>query len=155
MLLKASFVDHFDRQFRTLDGIYPVTSDAAWSYGDPVVKGVWQWTYHVLETIDFYMGEQVEFESGKQFGVDWEETEAPDIPTQGDMKAYQDLVKQKTSSILKNKSEADFGGKETVFTWTGDIYAGRLMYLLRHTQQHVGDINQVLRLVKCDTLTWH
>ena len=65
------FVDHFDREFRTLDGVYDRADDRAWTYADQRLKGVWQWMAHVLETIEFYLADKSEgFPWGHRFGLD-------------------------------------------------------------------------------------
>jgi hypothetical protein len=155
MGLRDEYTDHFERQFKTLSGIYTTVNERAWRYEDVKIKGVWQWTYHTLETIEFYMGDRTTFDWGNHFGVDWEDHGAKASPEPKAMALYQEMIREKTLTELAHKEDSSFSQTETVFAWTGATYAGRLMYLLRHTQQHIGDINQVLRLSECKTLEWH
>jgi hypothetical protein len=150
------FVNHFDRQFRTLDGVYDRTSDSAWAYADQRLKGVWQWMAHVLETVEFYLADKSEgFPWGHRFGLDWENAQAEPVPDKGAMRAYQKDVEQLLHQVLGNKTDQDLMASETVHPWAGKTYLGRLLYLMRHTQQHIGDINRVLRFNGCDALEWH
>ena len=58
MTMVEQILDHFERQFKTLDTLYDRVSDEAWMYADQRVKGAWQWMAHLLETIEFYLGDK-------------------------------------------------------------------------------------------------
>ena len=155
MSVVNEFLDQFEHQFKTLDSLYDRVNDGAWDYSDPRVKGAWRWMAHVLETAEFYLGEVNDgFSWGHRFGLDWEDEQAVS-PSREAMQAYQKDVVQLTRSVLSGKTDRDLVESETVHPWTGKIYLGKLLYLMRHTQQHIGDINRVLRLNDCDALQWH
>jgi DinB family len=151
------FVNHLDRQFRTLDGVYDRANDSAWAYADQRLKGVWQWMSHVLETIEYYLGDKKseDFPWGHRFHLDWENAQAESAPGKEAMRAYQKDVEQLVHRVLDGKSDRDLAAPETAHPWTGKTYLGKLLYLMRHTQQHIGDINRVLRFSGCDALEWH
>ena len=146
--------DHFERQFKTLDTVYERASSDAWTYGDDRIKGVWQWMLHTLETVEFYLSEKTGdvFSWGHRFDLDWEGTKAGRFPTKDEMRAYQQDVAQFVRETLRPKTDADLVAAEAVAPWTGKQYVGKLLYLMRHTQQHIGDINRVLRLNGDDAL---
>jgi len=145
----------FERQFSTLDTLYDRVNDLAWAYPDQRIKGAWQWTAHLLETIEFYLGENEDFLWGHRFGVDWENAQADPIPGQEAMHTYQEDVRALVGQILGSKTDDDLLAPEVVHPWTGKTYLGKLLYLMRHTQQHIGDINRVLRMSGCEALQWH
>jgi hypothetical protein len=149
--------DHYERQFRTLETVYDRTNEAAWAYADQRLKGIWQWMAHLLETIEFYLGERDAdaFPWGHRFHVDWEDDQAQPVPSPEAMRTYQEDVRAFTMQVLAGKTDADLMAPELAQPWTGQTYLGRLLYLLRHTQQHIGDINRVLRVNGCDALQWH
>jgi hypothetical protein len=150
------FVNQFDRQFRTLDGVYDRASDGAWAFTDQRLKGVWQWMSHVLETIEFYLADKSEgFPWGHRFHLDWENAQAESVPNQEAMRAYQKDVEQLVHRVLGGKADQDLATAETIHPWTGKTYLGKLLYLMRHTQQHIGDINRVLRFNGCEAMEWH
>jgi hypothetical protein len=157
MAIIDEFSDHFRRQFQTLAGVYDKASQRAWTYPDARVKGVWQWLLHTLETVEFYLSEKPgdQFPWGHRFGVDWENDRPDRIPSKDEMRAYQDDVQQLVHQVLDGKTDEDLLKPETVAPWTGRLYLGKLLYVLRHTQQHIGDINRVLRLNGDDALDWH
>jgi hypothetical protein len=157
MTTVSEVLDQFERQFKTLDTLYDRVNEGAWAYADQRIKGAWQWMAHLLETIEFYLGTRGAdaFPWGQRLHVDWENGQADPIPSQEAMRAYQEDVQALVAQVLGSKSDADLAAPESLHPWTGQTYLGRLLYLMRHTQQHIGDINRVLRLNGCDALQWH
>ena len=157
MSIIDEFSNHFERQFRTLDGVYAKASDSAWTYPDARAKGVWQWLLHTLETVEYYLSEKSseEFAWGHRFGLDWENARPDRIPGKDEMRAYQDDMEQLVRRTLASKTDQDLTMPEEVARWTGKLYLGKLLYLMRHTQQHIGDMNRVLRLNGDEALEWH
>ncbi|MBN1935420.1 MAG: DinB family protein [Anaerolineae bacterium] len=149
-------LNQFERQFKTLDTLYDRVNDAAWAFPDQRIKGTWQWMAHLLETVEFYLGNRNEgFEWGHRFDLDWENAQANPIPSREAMRVYQKDVQAFALQVLGGKSDADLLVPESLHPWTGKTYLGKLLYLMRHTQQHIGDINRVLRMNGCDALEWH
>jgi uncharacterized damage-inducible protein DinB len=150
-------LNHFERQFKTLDTVYDRANDAAWAHADQRVKGIWQWMAHLLETIEFYLDRYGgdDFPWGHRFNLDWEDDKAQSIPNREAMHAYQEDVRAFTTAVLGSKTDVDLLAPESTHPWTGQAYLGKLLYVMRHTQQHIGDINRVLRLNGCEALEWH
>jgi hypothetical protein len=155
--MKADLIDHFNRQFATLDTLFTSVNDEAWRGSDQRLKGIWQWMAHVLEVFEYYFGEQSheEFQWGHRFGVDWEIPKPETIPSPDDMRQYLEDVRRLAIQQLERRSEEDFAAPETVHKWTGSTFLARMLYLLRHTQQHIGDMNRVLAFHGCDRMKWH
>ena len=154
--MKAEVIDHFKRQITTLDSLFGRVTDEAWRGRDVRLKGVWQWMTHALETIEFYLSDTPpgDFPWGRKFGVDWEDDQAERVPSREQMKQYLDEVARHALALLESRSEDDFAAPETVHTWTGPTYLARMLYLLRHTQQHIGDMNRVLASCGCPSMQW-
>jgi hypothetical protein len=155
--MKAEILDHYGRQFKTLDSLFDKVNDEAWCHEDQRLKSVWQWMTHTLKTIEFYMGDRPpgEFGFGYRFEFDWEQPEPAKIPTMDEMKQYLIDIRGNTFRVLESMSEDDFAAAETVHKWTGATYGAKMLYLLRHTQQHVGDMNRVLAMCGCESMVWH
>jgi hypothetical protein len=157
MSIVDEFANHFERQFRTLEGAYERASERAWACEDDRLKGVWQWLLHTLETFEFYLGERPAdaFPWGHRFNLDWEDAETDHVPSKAEMHAYQRDVEQFVQQVLADKSDAHLAAAEAAMPWTGKLYTGKLLYVMRHTQQHIGDINRVLRWNGDQALEWH
>jgi hypothetical protein len=94
---------------------------------------------HVVETADFYAGDQSadEFPWGGRFGVGWEDRRSERLPTQEQLIGYLDEVEKKVEAWLRS---TDFLSQEQQFPHTGPIILGRAMYLLRHNQHHLAEM---------------
>jgi hypothetical protein len=155
--MKTEILDHYGRQFETLDSLFDRVNDEAWRHEDQRLKGVWQWMTHTLETIEFYMSDKPpgEFGFGHRFDLDWEQPEPANNPSLDEMKQYLDGVRGNAFRVLESMSEEDFTAPETVHEWTGATFGAKMLYLMRHTQQHVGDMNRVLAYHGCESMVWH
>ena len=149
--------DHFERQFSTLKGVFSKTNDEAWSNDDQRLKGVRQWLYHVLETIEFYFGGKTasDFEWSSRFGGDWEDAESISRITRSQMEQYIVEVERTVKKAIEGFDDDILLAPESTHTWTGKSVLGKMIYLIRHNQQHIGDINRVLRVCGCEPLDWH
>jgi hypothetical protein len=96
--------------------------------------------YHVVETIDFYGGDQSadQFPWGARFGVSWEDARSERLPLQQQVLAYLDDVEAELEMWLVS---ADLSAPEQAFPWTGPIQLARAAYVLRHTQHHVAEMS--------------
>ena len=149
--------NHFDRQFKTLNGSVAKSNDSAWAYNDQNLKGVRQWMYHILETIEYYTSnmDSKEFHWGAKFGGDWEDPNTLGSLTPALMQAYLSDVEMNVSTILANLGDESLLQPEKLRPWTGKTVLGKMLYLMRHNQQHIGDINRILRVCGCEPLDWH
>ncbi|MDP7638966.1 MAG: DinB family protein [Candidatus Hydrogenedentes bacterium] len=57
------------------------------------------------------------------------------------MRKYLEDVRKQALQQLESKSEEDFAAPETLHPWTGATSLAKLLYTMRHTQQHIGDMN--------------
>jgi hypothetical protein len=96
--------------------------------------------YHIVETIDFYAGDQSanQFPWGARFGASWEEAQSERLPSQKQVLGYLDDVEAKLKMWLVS---ADLSAPEQAFPWTGPIQLARAVYLLRNTQHHVAEMS--------------
>ena len=72
-----------------------------------------------------------------------------------DFNDYLDDVRRLAFRQMESKTDEDFAAPETVRPWTGPTYLSRMLYLIRNTQQHIGDMNRVLAFHGCDAMKWH
>lgn len=98
---------------------------------------------HLLETIEFYISDlpSEKFPWGHRFGMDWEVEDPTQLPSQAQLQEHFSELEQKLAGWL---AVTDFLTPETVFKWTGRTVLERALYLLRHTQHHVGELSREL-----------
>jgi hypothetical protein len=95
--------------------------------------------YHVVETIDFYTGDQSvhDFPWSARLGVDWEDSRSELLPSQEQLMVYLDEMQRKLEAWL---TETDLMAPEPLFPWAGVSMLERAVHLLRHSQHHLGEL---------------
>jgi len=116
--------------------------------------GVGQWyfsqtAYHIIETAQFYLGSDPDIMKwGARAGINRDEVtniEKVILPklTKELVKTYLNEIGQKWADTLKSVSDSEIL-KTDDFHWISSILE-KLIYLLRHTNYHVGELNRALR----------
>jgi uncharacterized damage-inducible protein DinB len=105
-----------------------------------------RWVLHAVETADFYARPgNGGWTWGDRFGVDWKTARPDELPSREDMLAYLEEVRRRLDTWLRAAADDELLRKRSDFAWTGASLLARLLYLLRHTQHHVGQVNQILK----------
>lgn len=133
-------LEHFRRtltMFREAVQTFPVEEWRAGELNYLRPAGI---AYHVLETIDFYTGEESidAFEWGGRFGVDWEGAHSDQLPSQEQVLLYLDEVQARVEEWLTGN---DLLAPEQTYPWTGSVLLARALYILRNTQHHVAELS--------------
>jgi len=108
-----------------------------------------QTAYHIIETVQFYLGSDPDaMEWGARASIVWDDVE--DIEKEVLPKLTKELVNSYLDEIVKMAAEAlrplsnEEFFKTDGFDWFSSIL-DKLVYLLRHTNYHVGELNRALR----------
>jgi hypothetical protein len=97
--------------------------------------------YHAIETVDYYCQDNLKgFEWGGRFGVDWETGERDRLPQQQEVLKYLDDIRKKSSDWIKNLGDQGLLSPDKVFFLEGMTHLDRVLYVLRHTHQHLGEL---------------
>jgi uncharacterized damage-inducible protein DinB len=112
-------------------------------------------TLHILETIEYYIGDSREFKES-QFG-DSEFLTPDTLPSEKSLREYFNEVRDKLYSKLRSLGDEEFLSPETLFTDSEDGYMllDLYIYTLRHTQHHVGQLVEELRRRGIEGPRWH
>ncbi|MBT3341528.1 MAG: DinB family protein [Gemmatimonadetes bacterium] len=106
---------------------------------------------HVINTVHGYCRhEQAESWNGltdEFFGrsLDWEGTAADELPDQTQCLAYLEHVGDLTRAWLDGLSDEEILSPQEAFPWTGPNLLSRMIYVIRHSQDHSGQLNAELR----------
>ncbi len=113
----------------------------------------WQEVYHTVYYLDFYFGNNWR-KKPERFDCKEDLGEEPEsILTKTDLQSYLKEVKEKCLLFLKNLTTAELEGKNSYF-WTGSTISHRLIYNIRHSQHHVGKLNQILSKNGFEVAKW-
>jgi uncharacterized damage-inducible protein DinB len=111
--------------------------------------------YHTIETADFYNRESPEgMDWAGRFDVDWETQDAEKLPDREPMLDYLEEIRSSLQSKLHSMSDESFLAGHA-FPWTGATVLERMIYTLRHSMFHVGQIQAELRRRGLQGAEWH
>jgi tetratricopeptide (TPR) repeat protein len=115
-----------------------------WTTGDSDFQRPAGLTLHLLGSLHGYCALRAG-ESGvsEHFEVSWDEKDSSKLPSQEEMLSYLDVVEQNVSGFL---SSAELADAEERYPWTGSTQLGRALHMLRHTQQHLGELCMEMHL---------
>ncbi len=110
---------------------------------------------HAVEATDGYCRSSQEgFELGHRFGIDWGTSPPEMLPSKDQARTYLDEVEGRTESWLRSLEDSDLLSQETEYPWTGSTLLSRLLYVLAHSRQHLGEINAELRRRGLPRIKW-
>ena len=113
----------------------------------------WQLAYHSAYYLDFYLGEGPK-KHVERFDIKENLNERMDrFLTKEQLKTYLIEIKKRCSRILEKLTTEKLEGKNSYF-WTGPTLAHRLIYNIRHSQHHIGQLNLILRQNGLDPAKW-
>ena len=70
------------------------------------------------------------------------------------MLRYLEHVRTQVNDWLAGKADGDLLAPQTAFPWTGPNILSRCIYVIRHTQAHIGEINSELRRRGLPRIQW-
>ena len=119
--------------------------DAIWDGIDEAERGIWQHCAHIIEALEFYLLDFTAdaFPWNHEFEVDWEDFGNPSRPTKAQMTSYLQSTRERIVSHLAKLGDEQIMSPETCTPWVGATYLDKSIYVLRHTTQHIGEMNQV------------
>ena len=148
--------DQFERMWMMLREAIGNCADEEWKRD----AGNWflipsRLAYHIIETVDFYSRESPEdMPWAERFGVDWETREVEKLPDREPMLDYLEEIRGSLRGKLRSMSdEAILSGHP--FPWTGTTLLERMIYTLRHSMFHLGQIQAELRRRGLKGAEWH
>lgn len=153
-LIKETLLESFGRSFEMYEkAIKDVPADE-WKKGEhhniiPVVI-----LLHSIETADFYSSDSPEFDWGGRFKVSWSDGDIADFPTQDELLVYFNEVKEKLVDYISAFKDEEYLGDDPFGKWTGNGRLGRMLYLISHLRQHMGELNAVLRDRNIPRVKW-
>lgn len=113
----------------------------------------WQEIYHTLYYLDFYFGTNWK-KQPERFEVKENLGEVPKtILSKEELLSYLDEIREKCVNVLDNLTNEQIQGKNSYF-WTGPTLSHKLVYNIRHSQHHVGKINNILSANGIEAAKW-
>jgi|TARA_Y100000031_G_C7906840_1_gene242028 hypothetical protein len=129
--------------------------DERWRKGDVTYLTPARIAYHIIETIDYYGRQNIDtFVWGHRAGINWETAEQGDLPSRNETLAYFDDVREANGIWLCVLGTEGLLAEDVVFHDEGMTHLDRVLYMMRHTHQHLGELCAELRRNELSRPTW-
>lgn len=143
--MKDELITQYSHTWRTLSAIINDFKDSEWlkrnaGFTCPAVIGL-----HILQGTKYYLQDSytITFPSGSSFDINSKDVSPDQLPARGDILDCIHVFSGKTENWL---SELDFDAVNSSFSWAGKTQFGVALFLLRHNQFHIGELNCLLEL---------
>jgi hypothetical protein len=139
--------EQFRRQWDTLRDLVGAVPEGQWNAGEMPHLVPGRLVYHILSGAEVY-ARSCTFEdylARRRFGLDWQTVPAAELPDRQTTLRGIDELEKDTAAWLESLGNEGLMSSDDGFPWTGSRKIGRAVYLLRHTQNHIGEANAELR----------
>ncbi len=143
--MKEELVRQYDHAWKMFHKMVADFDDASWlTAGCGYIRPA-RIAYHVIGGVNYYIDERsaVGLVSGKSNDWNWEHGRPEDLPTKEDILDLIHVYKKKTDDWINS---VDQEAPNTNFGWTGPRMISVVLFLLRHMEYHIGELNLLLHL---------
>jgi hypothetical protein len=142
-MMKTEFISQFEHTWRVFERLVKKFDSEAWMHTGRGAITPARLSFHILQAVKGYIEDPfpVLFLSGKSFDCDWVTAQEEDLPSQDDILACIHELRGKTNQWL---SELDFDCGNSAFPWAGKTRLGVVLFMLRHTLYHLGELSSLL-----------
>jgi hypothetical protein len=148
-------LDQFGRMWQELRDALIKTPASEWRSGEIDYLVPARLAYHILRTTDMYathMGYEA-YKPHRKYKLDWEgPVEA--LPEREEIFTFINACEVQVKEWLIDLGDEGLMDAEEHYPWTGERKLGRALYLLRHNQWHIGELNAILRTRGFEQIQW-
>jgi hypothetical protein len=140
---KSEFIKQYEHTWRVFERLVKDFDAEAWLQTGRGAITPARLALHILLGTQYYLEDRTPFQypSGKPFEIDWETVKTDDLPSQNDILAFIHETMDKTERWLSNM---DYSAENVSFPWAGETKLGVVIFSLRHTIFHVGELSSLL-----------
>lgn len=142
-MIVQDFRMQFTQTWRILEELVRAFDDESWKQAGCGYVTPARVAYHILLGIEYYTGSETTWRGG--LGVDWTTMSPEALPSQTEVLRMAAALKLHVVAWL---SSLDLEEAEEAFPWTGRTRSGVLLFLLRHTMYHIGEMNALLYVLR-------
>ena len=141
--MKIEFIKQYAHTWRVFERLVNDFDDDAWLHTGRGTTTPARLSFHILKAVKYYLEDTSTtlFASGKSFESNCATAPEEELPSQNDLLACIGEFKVKTEAWL---SDMDFSAENRAFEWAGETKLGVVIFLLRHTLYHLGELSSLL-----------
>ena len=142
-MIKNEFINQYSHTWRIFERMVKDFDAEAWLQMGRGVISPARLALHILLGTQYYLEDRTPFKfpSGKPFDPDWETIKTDDLPSQNDILSFSREMMEKTEKWLLDLA---YDAENKTFPWAGETQLGVAIFLLRHSQFHIGELSSLL-----------
>jgi hypothetical protein len=138
-MIKDELLVQMDQSWMILREIVRDTGDDVWTHAGCGYVTPARTAFHILLGVEYYIGYVSNL--SKRFGKDWEKMPDESLPSQADILTG---IGELRNAMVEWVEGLDLDAENPRFPWAGETMAGVLLFALRHTMYHIGELNALL-----------
>jgi hypothetical protein len=141
--MQNEFVSQYSHTWRVFARLVNDFDDEAWIHTGRDASIPVRLSFHILKSTKYYIedSEEIRFASGKAFDTHCATAKEDELPSRNDIIEAIDYFSTKTENWL---AEIDYLSTNEVFPWAGQTKLGVVLFLLRHSLYHLGELSSLL-----------
>lgn len=148
------FTSQYAHTWRVFTRLVKDFDDEAWLQTGRNAMTPARLSFHILKAVKYYIEDRtdMDFASGKAFDMDSTTAREDDLPLKSDILTCIEYLSEAVEDWLK---EIDYHAVNENFPWAGEAKAGVVLFLLRHTTYHLGELSALLNESRCGNVEDH
>jgi hypothetical protein len=141
--MEEEFIAQYAHSWRLFKRLVRDFDADAWLHAGRGAMKPARLSHHILGSTKYYIEdvEEMYYPSGKPFELDWVKCPDADLPSQADLLDAIETFAMKTARWL---SELDYTASNETFPWAGETQMGVVIFLLKHSLYHLGELSALL-----------
>jgi hypothetical protein len=151
---KNEFIQQYRHTWRVFERLVKDFDAEAWLQTGRGAITPARLALHILLGTQYYLEDKTPFQfpSGKPFEPDWETIKTDDLPSQNDILEFSCEMMEKTEKWL---FDLKYDAENKSFPWAGETQLGVVIFLLRHSLFHIGELSSLLNESKVGVVEDH
>jgi hypothetical protein len=142
-MMNTELISQYSHIWRVFERLVNDFDDAAWVYTGRKATTPVRLSFHILKATKYYLEDTstIEFASGKSFDINCETANEEALPSRSDVLNCIQEFAEKTENWL---AEMDINSVNKAFEWAGKTKLGVVIFLLKHSVYHLGELSSLL-----------
>jgi hypothetical protein len=141
--LNTELVSQFAHIWRVFERLVDDFDDTSWICTGRKATTPARLSFHILKATKYYLEDisAIEFASGKPFNINCETANEEALPSRGDVILCIEEFAKKTECWI---AEMNLSSINKTFEWAGKTKLGVVIFLLKHSMYHLGELSSLL-----------
>ena len=110
--------------------------------------------FHVIQTVDFYTSPNANDFDWAAHGFDWEACSPELLPDRSSVSKYLSKIEEKVEDWLMEMNDESLIGSDTAFSPYFKCPLERILYAVRHSHHHIGQMSLDLQRRSLPEIEW-